>query len=84
MREKEREKEKKRENERKREKRKERKREREKRERERKGEKRRQNYVQGQLLSIFIQFSKRKTKYIGRYAQNFKKWRTMHNRPPSL
>ena len=68
-------------------KKKERKREklREKRERkERKGEKK----VQGQLLSICIQFSKRKTKYIGRNAQNFKKWlrcrSIYYNRPPSL
>ena len=30
--------------------------------------------VKDQLLSICIQFSKRKTKYIGRNAQNFKKW----------
>ena len=58
MREKERKQEKTRENERKREKR---------REKERKD-------VQGQLLSICIQFAKRKTKYIGRNAQKFKTW----------
>ena len=50
---------------------------REKRERkERKGEQRRakeKKDVQGQLLSICIQFSKRKTEYIGRNAQNLKK-----------
>ena len=40
--------------------------------------------VQGQLSSICIQFSKRKTKYIGRNAQNLKKWRCRYNRPPSL
>ena len=51
------------------------KKEREKREKERKGEKRREKEkkrerkgVQGQLLSICIQFAKRKTKYIGRNA----------------
>ena len=41
-----------------------------KREKERKRERK---DVQGQLLSIFIQFSKGKTKYIGRNAQNLKK-----------
>ena len=58
---------KKRENERKREK----KREKE-RKRERKGEK--EKYVQGQLLSICIQFSKRETRHIGRNARNLKNW----------
>ena len=38
-----------------------------------KGEKKREKDVQGQTLSICIQFSKRKTKYIGRNAQNLKK-----------
>ena len=33
-----------------------------------------EKYVQGQLISICIQFSKRKTKYIGRNARNFKKF----------
>ena len=47
-----------------------------KREKEReRGEKLRKRYpldiVQGQLLSICIQFAKRQTKYIGRNAQNF-------------
>ena len=56
----------------------------------RKGQKRREKYVQGQLLSICIQFSKRKTKYIGRNARNFKKWLLLlrrpiyYNRPPAL
>ena len=40
---------------------------------ERTGEKWRKKDFQGQSLSICIQFS-RKTKYIGRNAQNFKKW----------
>ena len=57
-----------------------------KREKEKKGEKRRETNVQGQLISICIQFSKRKTKYIGRNARNFKKWLLprIYNRPPSL
>ena len=37
-------------------------------------EKNREKDVQGQLLLTCIQFSKRKTKYIGRNAQNLKKW----------
>ena len=37
-----------------------------KRDKERKGEKKRENGGQGQLLSICFQFSKIKTKYIGR------------------
>ena len=45
---------------------------REKTEKER--EKRREQYVQGNLLSICIQFAKRKIKFIGRNAQNLKKW----------
>ena len=47
----------------------------EKREKDRNREKKREKrgkYVQGQLLSICIQFAKRKTKYIGRNAQNLK------------
>ena len=48
--------------------------ERKREEKREKGEKKREKYVQGQLLSICIQFSKRKTKYIGRNAQNLKKW----------
>ena len=40
----------------------------------REGEKKRVNDVQGKLLSICIQFAKRKTKFIGRNAQNLKKW----------
>ena len=50
---------------------------REKREKEIKREKRREKErkdVQGQLLSISIQFAKIKSEYIGRNAQNFKKW----------
>ena len=43
------------------------------REKEKKREKRREKDVQCQLLSICNQFSKRKTKYIGRNAQNLKK-----------
>ena len=43
---------------------------REKREKERKGEKKREKDFQGQLLSN----TKRKKKYIGRNAQNLKKW----------
>ena len=55
----------------------------------RKGEKKREKDVQGQLLSICIQFSKRKTKYIGRNARTLKKWlrrcgSIYYNRPPSL
>ena len=52
--------------------------EREKRERERKKE------VQGQLLSICIQFSKRKTMYIGRNAQNLKNLLWIYNSTLSL
>ena len=40
-----------------------------------KREKKREKDVQVQLLSICTQFAKRKTKNIGRNAQNFKKWR---------
>ena len=58
--------------------------EREKREKREKRREKERKDVQGQLLSICIQFAKRKTKYIGRNAQNFKKWRTLYNRPPSL
>ena len=65
--------------------------EREKREIERNREKGREKDVQGQLLSICIRLSKRKTKYIyiGRNAQNFKKWLLLrgsiyYNRPLSL
>ena len=57
--------------------RKEREKEREKLEKYRKTEKRREKEKtdgQGHSLSIGIQFSKRKTKYIGRNAQNLKKW----------
>ena len=43
-------------------------REKKEREKERKKEKRREKDVQGQLLSNCIQFSKRKTKYVGRNA----------------
>ena len=39
-------------------------------------EKKREKDVQGQLLSICIQFSKRKTKYIG---INLKKWPLLRN-----
>ena len=49
---------------------------REKREKKREKEKK---DVQGQLLSICIQFSKRKNKYIGRNAPNFKKWLRTYN-----
>ena len=42
---------------------------------ERKRKRRREKDVQGKLLSICIQFAKRKTRYISRNAQNFKKWR---------
>ena len=57
---------------------------------ERNKEKKRENFGEGQLLSICIQFAKRKTKYIGRNAQNFKKWLLLlrgpiyYNSPPSL
>ena len=59
---------------------------REKREKERNSKKKREKDVQGQLLSICIQFSKGKTKYIGRNARNFKKWRcgSIDNKSPSL
>ena len=56
--------------------------EREKREKERnreRKEKRERKDVPGQLLLICIQFSKGKTKYIGRFAQKFKKWLRMYN-----
>ena len=38
------------------------------------------------LVSICIQFSKMKNKYIGRNTRNLKKWRcgSIYNRPPSL
>ena len=39
-----------------------------------KTKKKREKDVHAQLLSICIQFSKRKTKYIGRNAQNLKNW----------
>ena len=57
-----------------------------KRETERKREKRRETDVLGKLLSICIQFAKRKTKYIGRNALNFIKWPLLriYNRPSSL
>ena len=45
-----------------------------KRDKERKREKKREKDDQGKFLSICIQFSKRKTKYIGRNARNLKKW----------
>ena len=51
---------------------------RKKREKERKGEKRSEKDVQGQLIAICIQFSKRKTKYIGRNARNLKKLYLMY------
>ena len=67
----------------------ERKRERKERFREKKKKRREKERkdVQGQLLSICIQFAKRKTKYIGRNARNFKKWLRgpiYYNRPPAL
>ena len=46
----------------------EREKERKREKRREKREKRREKDVQGQLLSICIQFAKRKTKYIGRNA----------------
>ena len=52
----------------------EREKERKREKRREKERKRREKDVQGQSLSICIQFAKRKTKYIGRNAQNFKKW----------
>ena len=61
---------------RKREKQKEKERKRDKQRKKSKGEKRakqREKDVQDQLLSICIQFLKRKKKNIGRNAQNFKK-----------
>ena len=62
-----------------------------KREKKRKRKKNREKEkkdVQGQLLSICIQFTKRKTKHIGRNARNFKKWLLLrgpiYNRPLAL
>ena len=46
-------------------------------EKERKRKKRREKEgqdIQGQLSSIYIQFAKRKTKYIGKNVRNFTKW----------
>ena len=53
---------------------------------EKEKEKRERKDVQGQLLSLCIQFAKRKTKYIGRNAQNFKKllYLYIYYRLPSL
>ena len=45
-----------------------------KREKERKRNKMEKKERKSQLLSICVQFAKRKTKYIGRNAGNFKKW----------
>ena len=68
--------------------RKERNREKKREKREKRREKER-NRCPGQLLSICIQITKRKTKYIGRNARNFKKWLLLrgpiyYNGPPSL